>query len=141
MHKRFFTVKEANELIPFLTERLRQISSACRELKNTWAKVAPELQEVIASGGMLVDLNHFHLLCRLQSLASEIGSQGCHIKDLESGLIDFPTLWEGREVYLCWKKGEPEVGFWHEVDAGFAGRQPLRITPEPEPPSSKKTKD
>ncbi len=130
MQKRFFTVQEANELIPFLTKRLEHIRCTYVELKTTWATRAPELQEVINCGGMPVDLRHFHLLFKLQELSTEIGSAGCHIKDLEGGLIDFPTIWEGREVYLCWKLGESEVGFWHEVDAGYAGRQPLKNAPE-----------
>jgi hypothetical protein len=50
---------------------------------------------------------------------------GCELKGVEQGLIDFPALREGRVVYLCWQYDEPEVAFWHEVDAGFAGRQPL----------------
>jgi hypothetical protein len=83
----------------------------------------------MVAGGMAVDADYFHLICRLQYLASEVGSEGCEIKDLESGLIDFPTIWEGREVFLCWKLGEPEVEFWHEIDAGFAGRQPLKTNP------------
>jgi hypothetical protein len=126
MQKRFFTVQEANELIPFLTQRLENIRSTYRELKTTWADRSPELQEVISCGGMPVDLRHFRLLFQLQELSAEIDSAGCYIKDLEGGLIDFPTIWEGREVYLCWKLGESEVGHWHEVDAGYAGRQPLK---------------
>jgi hypothetical protein len=75
---------------------------------------------------MPVNARYFYLICRLQSLVSEIGAEGCEIKDLEGGLIDFPTIWEGREVFLCWKLGEPEVGHWHEIDDGFAGRQSLK---------------
>lgn len=131
MQKRFFTVKEANELIPFLTKRLEHIRSTYVELKTTWAARVPALQEVINCGGKPVDLAHFNLLYLLQKLSKEIGSTGCHVKDLEGGLIDFPTVWEGREVYLCWKLGESEVNFWHEVDAGFAGRQPLKNSPDP----------
>ncbi len=131
MQKRFFTVQEANDLIPFLTERLCRLRSAFKELKKTSGDRTPQLQEVIARGGMPVDLRHLSLLCRLQTLIAEIGSEGCQVKDLESGLIDFPTIWEGREVYLCWKLGELEVGFWHEIDAGFDGRRPLTSIPEP----------
>ena len=49
----------------------------------------------------------------------------CELKDIEQGLIDFRTEREGREVYLCWKLGEPDIRWWHELDAGFAGRRPL----------------
>jgi hypothetical protein len=126
MDRRFFTVLEANELIPFLTERLRQLRSIYEGLKDQAGDHTPALQDVIARGGIPVDTGYLHLVAQLQGLTSEICSQGCHIKDLERGLIDFPTIWEGREVYLCWRLGEREVNFWHEVDAGFAGRQPLQ---------------
>ncbi len=68
-------------------------------------------------------------MTRFQELVGDICSRGCQIKDLENGLIDFPTLWEGREVYLCWKLGEAEVGHWHEVEAGFSGRRSLTTDP------------
>jgi hypothetical protein len=126
MDKRFFTVLEANELIPFLTERLRQLRTLHRGLKNKAEEQAPDLQEVILRGGIPVDNGYLHLVSRLQGLCSEIGAKGCHIKDVECGLVDFPTIWEGREVYLCWQLGETEVTFWHEEDAGYAGRQPLK---------------
>jgi hypothetical protein len=58
-------------------------------------------------------------------LIAKINDLGCEIKDIEQGLVDFPALREGREVYLCWRLGEEEVAFWHELDAGFGGRQPL----------------
>ena len=126
MDKRFFTVLEANELIPFLTERLRRLSSIYQGLKKTADHHTPKLQDVLVRGGIPVDLGYLNLVGRMQGLTTEICSQGCHVKDLECGLVDFPTIWEGREVYLCWKLGEQEVSFWHEIDAGVAGRQPLQ---------------
>ncbi|HLE20953.1 MAG TPA: DUF2203 domain-containing protein [Vicinamibacteria bacterium] len=129
MDKRFFTVLEANELIPFLTERLRQLHSIYKGLKLNAESHTPKLQDVLVRGGIPVDLGYLHLIGRLQGLTSEICSQGCQIKDVENGLVDFPTIWEGREVYLCWKLGEQEVSFWHEIDAGVAGRQPLKNDP------------
>ncbi len=126
MDKRFFTVLEANELIPFLSERLNQLGSIYQGLKKTADRHTPKLQDVLARGGIPVDLGYLNLVGRMQGLTTEICSQGCHIKDLECGLVDFPTIWEGREVYLCWKLGEQEVSFWHEIDAGFSSRQLLK---------------
>lgn len=123
--KRLFTVQEANELIPFLSNKLQELRLAHGKLE-LWSEDAPTQQEVVLAGGMLADHQYVALLTRFQSLVEEICDEGCHLKDLQSGLIDFPTLWEGREVYLCWKLGEPEVGHWHEVEAGFAGRQSLK---------------
>ena len=54
-----------------------------------------------------------------------IHALGCELKHVDQGLIDFPALREGREVYLCWRLGEPTIGWWHDLDTGFAGRQPL----------------
>jgi len=62
---------------------------------------------------------------KLRSLMQVLKEQGVIVKDMSVGLLDFPSLRDGREVYLCWKYGEDRVAFWHDVDAGFAGRQPL----------------
>jgi hypothetical protein len=51
---------------------------------------------------------------------------GCLLRDIDLGIVDFPSIHDGKEVYLCWKLGEESVGFWHEVDAGFAARKPIR---------------
>jgi hypothetical protein len=58
-------------------------------------------------------------------LIHEIQATGVLIKDINLGLLDFPALKDGREVYLCWQYGEGEIAFWHEIEAGFAGRQPI----------------
>ncbi len=64
---------------------------------------------------------------RLSELTDELELIGCELKDYERGLIDFPSVIDGREVYLCWRLGEDTVGFWHELMDGFAGRRPLPI--------------
>lgn len=64
---------------------------------------------------------------RLAKLVDEIGAQGAQVKDLDTGLIDFPALRGGETVLLCWQLGEDEVAYWHTVDEGFAGRRPLPI--------------
>ncbi|MGH9321164.1 MAG: DUF2203 domain-containing protein [Vicinamibacteria bacterium] len=129
MQKRFFTVGEANELIPFLSTRVRDLRLLHQELLLRGAD-AGSSQEMMLRGGTPVPARYLSLLCNLQNLVEDICSHGCHLKDLDSGLVDFPTLWEGREVYLCWKLGEPHVGYWHEIEAGFAGRQSLEIEPD-----------
>ena len=62
---------------------------------------------------------------KLDTLVHRILETGAQIKDINSGLLDFSALRDGREVYLCWKYGEGDIAFWHEVDAGFAGRQSI----------------
>jgi hypothetical protein len=61
----------------------------------------------------------------LQRTLGELQAMEVVLRDLERGLVDFPTLRDGREVYLCWEAGESEIGFWHDIDAGYGGRQPL----------------
>jgi len=129
MGRRFFTVREANELIPFLSSRLRELRMLHQNLR-VWGALNPTSDEIALAGGMPAPRRYVDLLVTLQGLVEEICSEGCQIKDFESGLIDFPTIWEGREVFLCWKLGEPEVGHWHEIEAGFAGRQSLECEPE-----------
>ena len=119
---------------------LPEIQSSLRralEIKQQyqWAEGAVEsvTQRVTLSGGMIVDRQEFlkqrafrdHLAEKLKSLIEEILGYGCLVKDLDIGLIDFPTLFRGREVYLCWKLGEPGISFWHGTDEGFAGRKPI----------------
>jgi hypothetical protein len=65
------------------------------------------------------------LIEELDGLVREIEETGAHLKDVELGLVDFPAERDGEIVYLCWQSGEPEVAFWHRVEDGFAGRQPL----------------
>ena len=65
------------------------------------------------------------LVEELDGIVEEIEASGAHLKDVQLGLVDFPAEREGEIVYLCWQFGEPEVAFWHRVEDGFAGRQPL----------------
>ena len=128
----YFTVDEANHKIPWLETVLQAVASLGKNIErlkldldnllrkrssnghgNTNQDVADNRKETDAA----VD--------RLRNLAQEINDSGIILKDLERGLVDFPTLWEGREVYLCWLLGESSIQFWHEIDTGFAGRQPL----------------
>ena len=62
---------------------------------------------------------------RLQAVMEAIQEHGCHVKDLDTGLLDFPTLYEGQEVYLCWRLGEQRIEFWHAIEDGFRGRKPI----------------
>ncbi len=84
-------------------------------------------------GGVLVDRTRaFEIrnrresaLSRVRNAIEQVQGLGCVVKDLEMGLVDFPTLFRGEEVYLCWKLGEDAIGFWHGVDEGFRGRKAI----------------
>ena len=125
MSKRFFTLEEARGLLPTirnLVQRAVQISS----LLEKFLPEAKRLAEASSadSGSSQGTQYLFHLIA-LQSCLSEIEKTGALIKGVQEGLVDFPHLRDGREVYLCWRLGEDDIEYWHEVDAGFAGRVPI----------------
>lgn len=124
--KRYFTVEEANRLLPTIIPILREL----RELWNAIQakkEVAEELGNAARGNGGGEDgaqyLGEYYL--GLQRYGERLAQLGVLLKDIQQGLIDFPFLREGREVYLCWRLGEEAIGYWHEVESGFAGRQPL----------------
>ena len=104
-------------------------------LKTVYEQADQEMkditQQIMYMGGMNVDQNHLLSLRDRRDKAAEglkvsldkIQQSGCLVKDLEAGLIDFPTLYHGQEVYLCWKFGEKGIAFWHAVEDGFRGRK------------------
>ena len=130
MERRCFTVHEANELIPFLSKKLRSLHTVYTKLKM-WGFANPSSDEITLRGGIPVASAYVAALSEFRETLEEICQEGCELKDLASGLIDFPTIWEGREVRLCWKLGEPQVKHWHELEAGFDGRQSLTTEPHP----------
>ena len=128
----YFTVAEANQKIPWLEVQLQAIVS----LNETVERLRLDFDNIARNGhsnghgdtDQIVMDNHEKIdavMDRLRGLAEEINDSGIILKDAKLGLVDFPTLWENREVYLCWHLGEPDIQFWHEIDAGFAGRQPF----------------
>ncbi len=129
---KLFTVEEANELIPRLTALLQRLRELRTEGEELQAQLVAEEAKVQGNGH---DLPEAHLaevhrrVGRLMDAAAaivrEIHGFGCELKDIDMGLVDFPALREGRRVYLCWRLGEPRLMYWHDIDAGFAGRQPL----------------
>jgi len=128
---RFFTVEEANLELPRLRQWLPRLQARRRRLDVVQRKLGELTLKAAANGNLLEEEVHAtqreakRLTEEFDKLIAKINDLGCEIKDIEQGLVDFPGLREGREVYLCWRLGEPEVAFWHELDAGFGGRQPL----------------
>ena len=113
----YFTVDEANEKIPWLEVQLQTIVSLGEDIERLRLGNSYLPRFVRKETDAAAE--------RLRNLAEEINDSGIILKDLQRGLVDFPTFWEGREVYLCWLLGEPSIQFWHEIDTGFSGRKPL----------------
>jgi hypothetical protein len=121
--KRRFTLEQANKTLPLVT---RIVADIVNVHKNVTAKHG-EVERMPtgsktrneAERAMEKDLE------RLNLLVEELSQIGCELKDPQAGLIDFVGRHRGRDVYLCWKLGEADITSWHELDAGFAGRQPV----------------
>jgi hypothetical protein len=124
---KIFTVQEANALLPDVRKIVGKIQRAHRKLSQYRddAKKASEAAER-GGGGFTDGVAYASDLLALTAKLSELEDLGVQLKDFERGLIDFPSLRDGRVVLLCWQLGEgDELEWWHDVDAGFAGRTPL----------------
>ena len=124
---KIFTVQEANALLPDVRTILAKIQRAHRKLSKyrNEAKKASEAAEQ-GGGGIVEGAAYASILTELTLQLGELEGLGVQLKDFERGLVDFPSLRDGRIVLLCWQMGEgDELEWWHDVDAGFAGRTPL----------------
>ena len=124
---KIFTIQEANALLPEVKIILAKIQRAHRKLSkfSDEAKKASEAAEQ-GGGGIQNGAAYATALTELTIQLSDLEGLGVQLKDFERGLIDFPSLRDGRVVLLCWQMGEgDELEWWHDVDAGFAGRTPL----------------
>jgi len=122
-----FTVQEANALLPNVRTIVGKIQRAHRQLSRYRedAQKAAEAAE-LGGGGLPNGIAYAAVLTQLTTHVAELEALGVQLKDFERGLIDFPSLRDGRIVLLCWQLGEgDELEFWHDIDAGFAGRTPL----------------
>ena len=124
---KLFTVEEANELLPIAREVVRRIQQAHKRVMRD-RDAAQRAAQAAASGGggMAGGMNYVDALLQLAARTDELAQFGVQLKDYERGLIDFPSLREGRVVLLCWQMGEGDsIEWWHDTEAGFAGRQRL----------------
>ena len=129
--KKFFTVAQANAALPLVRAIVRDITALyhnLRERQERMERAKPEHGTI--SEMHQEEWRHFQEEYerdeeRLRDYERELQQLGVYLKDYMVGLIDFPCWMDGHEVYLCWRQGEPDVAHWHEVDAGFAGRQKL----------------
>jgi len=120
---KYYTPKEANEALTIVRPMLAELMQIGERIRAHQPEYWSVVQKSAGNGGnpalskLLPDFD------RLDALLHEIQDMGVEVKDLTTGLIDFVGLRDGREVYLCWKYGEDSIQFWHEIDAGFSGRQ------------------
>jgi hypothetical protein len=123
-HGRHYTLEEANAMLGWVSERIDRLRSARERLNDE--EVREALAEAVPqNGGGEAGRHVSEAFLDLRSALVELQEGEIVLRDLERGLVDFPSLRDGREVYLCWEEGEQEIGFWHDLEGGYAGRQPL----------------
>ena len=132
MEHRQFTLEEANALVPWLEETFQRLTGMRQEQTDAQTRLDELLKHRGSNGSsssneaMQQAQGNVDRLARLmEERFQDILAEGIIVRDVATGLVDFPSQRDGREVFLCWIRGEEVIGFWHETDRGFAHRQPL----------------
>lgn len=131
--QRFFTLEQAQNALPGVESLIRQAIALKADYDSADAELRNIMHAITIAGGSQVDRESvLNLRTRrdsslqlLKDTLERIQESGCLVKDLDTGLLDFPTLYRGTEVYLCWKLGEDRIRYWHAVADGFRGRKPI----------------
>ena len=126
---RFFTWEEANRTLPLVRRIVADIRSAHEALQPPLERFRRLVEASREAGAEARELRREldQRAKRLNAFVDELSEVGCHFKGFDEGLVDFYSLRDGRPVLLCWRAGEPEVGHWHDIDGGFAGRRPIPV--------------
>jgi hypothetical protein len=123
-HDRHYSVEQANAALEWVAERIERLRHARDRLNDEEAREA--LSEASPSnGGGEPGRVVSHAFLELRGALGELQAMEVVLRDLDRGLVDFPSMREGQEVYLCWMEGEEEIAWWHDRESGYAGRQPL----------------
>jgi hypothetical protein len=145
-----FTLDEAQALLPVLESLLKQAIEGKKNADAVEERLQDLNKKIFLSGGLLVDVAKVRRqktaaeqhLQQAKDALDEIDSIGVQVKDIETGLLDFPCEMNGETVLLCWKMGESRIDFWHTLEAGFRGRQPIderfgkkTVKPKPDRPN------
>ena len=142
MAEKYFTREEAQELLDYVAPHLKTAPDQRRRVEVLERDLAAGASRVMLLGGSIppiVELGQKRaerdrLAGELQEAVEKVLETGCLVKDLEMGLVDFPSLRGGQEIYLCWKLGEERIQYWHGLTEGYAGRKPLDDSLPKEPP-------
>lgn len=122
---KFFTVQQANEALKIIRPLVDEVQTIRQKIVTTQPEAWGAIEKSVGNGGSRTLSKIVQDFERLDALVHQIMDTGVLIKDVNIGLLDFPALRNEQEVYLCWQYGDNEIAFWHEVEAGYAGRQPI----------------
>jgi hypothetical protein len=124
MGDRHYTVEQANAALGWVLERIERLRAAREGLNDEEARSA--LQDAgPTNGGGEPGRVVSDAFLEMRNALVELQAMEVVLRDLDRGLVDFPSVREGREIFLCWEEGEDEIGFWHDLDSGYGGRRPL----------------
>jgi len=122
---RYFTLAEANETLNSIRPLMEEVQQIRTRILAKQPEAWPAIEKSVGNGGNRALSSMVQDFETLEALVHRIQATDVLIKDINLGLLDFPAMKDGWEVYLCWQYGEGDIAFWHEVEAGFAGRQPI----------------
>lgn len=122
--RKHYSIEEARALLPQIREWLSDIHQLRARLKQLDDRIGQMVADGADAGGESVH-KQIKLLADLRNSLQEFESRQIQIKDVDRGLIDFPAIMGGKEVFLCWEQDEEDIEFWHDLDAGYAGRERL----------------
>src|SRR5438067_574544 len=125
MDERIFTLAEAESLLPELRSLLREISDSWNHIRDLNPDIQKARDAAPFDGFSKSGVDYVESVSHLMVLIHQVKDMGVLLKDADKGLCDFPYMKGGRMVYLCWQLGEDRIGYWHDVETGFAGREPL----------------
>jgi len=121
----YFTLQEANETLNTIRPLMDEVQRIREKILQKQPEAWTAIEKSVGNGGNRTLSRMVRDFEKLDALVHQIQETGALIKDINIGLMNFPALRDGREVYLCWQYGEGDIAFWHEVEAGYAGRRPI----------------
>jgi hypothetical protein len=127
MHARHFTLTEARALLPKVKELMHAAQMARSEILRLRPEIWPVLRSAALNGGSREAGEVLVQFQKLEAGVKGILALGVVVKDVDAGLVDFLGTRAERDIYLCWRYGEDDIRYWHELDTGFAGRQPIDL--------------
>ncbi len=128
MEERIFTLTEAQALIPQLRSVLEEINEEWNRIRELHPEIQKARDNAPFDGFSKFGVTYVEAVSHLMVLMHQIKEMGVLLKDVDKGLCDFPYMRQGHVVYLCWQLGEEDIQYWHDIEAGFAGREPLDET-------------
>ena len=127
-----YALDEANKLLPWLRKRLEEIALAHSDLERFQKRVSVAQKRSQSNGHRdigneisAIEMQVVTQMKRIKQLIDSLSEKQIEIRDVNSGLVDFPSIRQGQKIWLCWCKDEREIAFWHPWDTGFTNRQPL----------------